>query len=91
MGELRVLYGQERELAIPAMQDSRRMCFEQGKACVYEPEGEDDVIMTEWPNGVVDRHDLRAGTMIRRWPDGTTETHPDSAPETRAFPHWPRQ
>ena len=67
------------------------MCFEQGKACVYEPEGEDDVIMTEWPNGVVDRHDLRAGTMIRRWPDGTTETHPDSAHETRVFPPWPRQ
>ena len=39
----------ERALAIPAMQDSRRMCFEQGKACVYEPEGEEDVIMTEWP------------------------------------------
>ena len=45
----------------PADAASREMCFQQGKACVYEPEDEAGVILTEWPNGVVDRKYVRTG------------------------------
>ena len=69
-------------------EDSRQMCFEQGKACVYESETEPDTIMTEWPNGTIDRHGLEAKTRTRRWPDGSEETVSDDEPLT--FPHWPR-
>jgi hypothetical protein len=76
------------ELIVPEIEDSRRMCFEQGKACVYESEDEPGVIVTEWPNGVIDRKCLKTDTRTRHWPDGTTETTPGEAPLT--FPHWPQ-
>ena len=69
-------------------EDSRRMCFEQGKPCVYEPETEPGTIVTEWPNGAVDRHDVAHKTRTRQWPDGCTETVSDDTP--LEFPHWPR-
>ena len=69
-------------------EDSRRACFEQGKACVYEPEGEPGVIVTEWPNGTIDREEAGSGIETRTWPDGSTETRP--AGGTVQFPHWPR-
>ena len=50
------------------------MCFSQDKACVYEPEEDLGTIVTEWPNGVIDRHNLETKTRVRHWPDGTTET-----------------
>ena len=77
----------ERWLA-PDSEDSREMCFEQGKPCIYEPEEELGVIVTEWPNGVVDRYTLATGARIRRWPDGTEDS---SAAEGERFPHWPRR
>ena len=82
--------GQSREHDWPEPADaaSREMCFQQGKACVYEPEDEPGVIMTEWPNGVVDRKYVRTGTRTRRWPDGQLETGPAEA--DWPFPHWPR-
>ena len=78
--------------AAPDSEDNRRICFErfeQGKACVYEPENEPGIIVTEWPNGVVDRHHLNQKTRIRRWPDGTTENHREDDPVE--YPMWPRR
>ena len=68
--------------------DSRRMCFEQGKPCIFESESEPNTIVTEWPNGTVDRHDLKSRTRTRRWPDGSSETMNDGT--HFEFPHWPR-
>ena len=68
--------------------DSRRMCFGQGKAFVYQPEDQQDTIVTEWPNGVIDRHDLKAKQRSRRWPDGTTETRDEDDPVD--YPTWPQ-
>ncbi len=31
------------------------MCFRQGVPCVYQAESDPGVIVTEWPNGVIDR------------------------------------
>ena len=77
-----------KEWQIPAVEDSREVCFRQGKACVYTPEEEPGIIVTEWPNGVVDRKCLRNQTKTRRWPDGVSETGPADA--DWPFPHWPR-
>ena len=71
------------------VEDSRQMCFEQGKPCVYEPENRPGIIVTEWPNGTTDAHDLEAGTNTRKWPDGTEQTARDTEP--LGYPHWPRQ
>ena len=71
------------------VEDNRQMCFEQGKACVYMPDEEGGIILTEWPNGTVDSHDLGAETTTRRWPDGAQETRSDREPF--GYPHWPRQ
>lgn len=71
------------------VEDSRQMCFEQGKPCVYEPEDRPGIIVTEWPNGTTDSHDLEARTTTRRWPDGTEQAVSDDEP--LGYPHWPRQ
>ena len=80
--------GPEDEWLVPAVEDNRQMCFEQGKACVYEPDDERGIIVTEWPNGVVDRTCLRTKTTTRRWPDGSEETGSEDG--EWEFPHWPR-
>ena len=80
---------ESRELVIPDVEDSREICFQQGKPCVYEPEDERGTIVTEWPNGVIDWKRLDANTRTRHWPDGTVETTAGDAPPT--FPHWPRR
>ena len=72
---------------VPDSEDNRKICFEQGKACVYEPEDEPGIIVTEWPNGVVDRHHLEGKTRIRHWPDGTTEHRREDDPVE--YPVWP--
>ncbi len=76
------------ELIVPEVEDNREICFEQGKPCVYAPDDEPGIIMTEWPNGVIDRWCLETNTETRHWPDGTTETVPGNTP--LPFPHWPR-
>ena len=43
--------------------DSRRMCFEQGKAFVYMPPDDDSRVITEWPNGVIEQHVLADDTI----------------------------
>ena len=64
------------------------MCFSQGKAFVYEPEDDPGTIVTEWPNGVIDRHHLETKTRVRHWPDGTAESRHED--ETVQYPMWPR-
>ena len=71
------------------VEDSRAMCFEQGKPCVYEPENRPGTIVTEWPNGTIDAHDLQSETTTRRWPDGKEQTTGDREP--LGYPHWPRE
>ena len=44
--------------------DSRRMCFQQGKAYVYLSDDDAEVV-TEMPNGVVARHRLADHTVVR--------------------------
>lgn len=78
----------EMEWLVPAVEDSRQVCFGQGKAFVYEPKDEPGTIVTEWPNGVVDRKCLRRQTKTRRWPDGSEET--GRADIRWPYPHWPR-
>lgn len=74
--------------AVPETEDSRQMCFSQGKAFVYEPEDDPGTIVTEWPNGVIDRHNLETKTRVRHWPDGATESRHED--ETVQYPMWPR-
>ena len=47
----------------------RRMCFGQGKPFVYSRDESCTVLITEWPNGVVDTHNVAERVVTRRWPD----------------------
>jgi len=76
------------ELIVPEPEDNRAICFEQGKPCVSEPDDEPGTIVTEWPNGVIDRWWLETDTRTRQLPDGTPETAPAETP--LGFPHQPR-
>lgn len=71
---------------MPSMEkvmDNRTLCFSQGKPCVYlshdEPQGSEPgavrpkVIVTEWPNGVVERLRVDTQRVTRTWPDGRVE------------------
>ena len=68
-------------------EDGREMCFSQGKPCVYQSETDEDTIITEWPNGVVERLDGSTNMVTRTWPDGTTETFPGDSIQNRTYPH----
>lgn len=67
--------------------DSRRMCFEQGKACVYMSSPGSDCIITEWPNGVVGTHRLFDRTVERTWPDGRLDHYHEGDPAGLAVPY----
>ncbi len=67
--------------------DSRRMCFEQGKAFVYMPADDDSRVITEWPNGVVEDHLLADDTVTRKWPDGRVEHFCASDPDAKEYPY----
>ena len=60
----------------------RRMCFEQGKPFVYSADESCAVLITEWPNGVVDTHQVAEGVVTRRWPDGRELRTPSVDPDT---------
>ena len=62
--------GTSHSLLTAPLPDSRRMCFEQGKALVYMRAGDDEHIFTEWENGIVDRECIATGATIRNLPDG---------------------
>ena len=53
---------------IPAAEDSRAMCFRQGKACVYASEEDGRTIITEPPRAVVERLDTRDGQITESDP-----------------------
>ena len=67
--------------------DGRRMCFGQGKPLVYMADEDASVVITEWPNGVVDEFQIEDESMIRSWPDGTKERLSASDAKTPTFPH----
>lgn len=75
--------------AVPETEDSRQMCFSQGKAFVCEPEDKRGTIVTEWPNGVIDRHSLETKTRVRHWPNRTTDSRHEDEPVE--YPMWPRR
>ena len=76
-----------RALAHPI--DSRKMCFQQGKAFVWMPDPDSEVVITEWPNGVIDTHRLSDSTVSRAWPDGRVEHYREGEPEDREAPYLP--
>ena len=68
------------EPIVPESEDNREICFEQGKPCVFQPDAEPGIMVTEWPNGVIDRWWPETDTRTRQWPDGTTGTAPAERP-----------
>ena len=72
-----------------ADEDGREMCFSQGKPCVYESESDPNVIITEWPNGVIEKLNVPSMTVTRTWPNGSTETFPENSAENERYPHIP--
>ena len=67
--------------------DWRQICFEQGKPCVYMPEDDDDVVITEWPNGVVEVMTIADHSIVRTWPDGRFERYRKGDPKDREYPY----
>lgn len=67
--------------------DSRRMCFDQGKPFVYMPGEDSEVVITEWPNGVVDEFRIDDESMTRSWPDGRHEAYTPKQAKTPTVPH----
>lgn len=63
------------------------MCSEQGKPFVHMEHEDAAVVITEWPNGVVDAFQIADESMVRSWPDGKREHfRPDEA-KTPTVPH----
>ena len=56
--------------SIRAVEDSRAMCFRQGKACVYASEEDGRINVTEAPDGVVEHLDTRTGQTTGFRPEG---------------------
>ena len=73
---------------IPDEVDSRRMCFLQGKACIWMTEDGTEIV-TEFPNGVVTRLRVADDAIVRTWPDGRVDKYQKGSPEDREFPHIP--
>ena len=69
--------------------DSRRICFEQGKAFVYMPDEDGDVIIAEEPNGVVEHRRISDGMITRTWPDGRVDHFRRGDPQDLEFPYIP--
>ena len=80
-----------KEAEVSSEQDSRELCFKQGKPCIYQSDDDEHVIITEWPNGVSERQDTRTNQVTRFWPDGYRETFAVDSPRDRAYPHVPRR
>ena len=65
----------------------REMCFKQGKVCVYLSADDENVIICEWPNGVVEHCNLRTDRVTRTWPDGKQDVFASGSAEDRRYPH----
>ncbi len=70
--------------------DARKMCFEQGKTCVYMGKNPDIIIMEE-PNGVVERFKRSTKMIERTWPDGRVEHFRKGDPRDLEYPYIPPQ
>lgn len=66
--------------------DSRRMCFDQGKPFVHMPSEESEVVITEWPNGVIDEFRIDDESMTRSWPDGRHQRFTSQQAKTPLVP-----
>lgn len=55
-----------------SMPNSREMCWEQGKPCVYMSK-DNKFVIAEWRNGVVQKRNIKTGKIVRTWPDGRVE------------------
>ena len=67
--------------------DSRELCFSQGKPCIYESETNPNILVTEWPNGVIQHKDKSKQTVVRIWPNGRKEQFVAGSAEDRRYPH----
>ena len=67
--------------------DNRELCFSQGKPCIYLSETDNDILVTEWPNGVTEHKSRREKTVIRTWPDGRIERFAAGSAADGQFPH----
>ena len=67
--------------------DSRRICFERGKAFVFMPDEDSDLIIAEDPNGVVEHGRISDATVTRIWPDGRVDHFRRGDPEDLASEH----
>ena len=67
--------------------DSRELCFSQGKPCIYESETDPNILVAEWPNGVIQHKNIPTQTVVRFWPDGRKETFAAGSAEDRRYPH----
>ena len=74
------------EPAVPDLEDNRKVSFEQDQACVHEPGDELGIMVTKWPNGVLERHHpdnktrITSGTGATERQRTTTRTTPSSTP-----------
>ena len=69
--------------------DSRRICFERGKAFVFMPDEDSDLILAEEPNGVVEHGRISDAAVTRTWPDGRADHFRRGDPEDLACPCIP--
>lgn len=67
------------------------MCFEQGKVCVALDPKDRDIIVAEWPNGVILRESQKTGKIVRTWPDGHVEHFEVGDPRHFEVPILPRK
>ena len=67
--------------------DNRELCFSQGKPCIYLCEDDDDILVTEWPNGVTERKSRTTHEVVRTWPDGQVDRFAAGSTDDRRFPH----
>ena len=54
---------------------------------MYESETDENTIITEWPNGVVERLDGSTNMVTRTWPDGSTERFSADSVQNKTYPH----
>ena len=67
--------------------DNRELCFSQGKPCIYLSETDDDILVTEWPNGVTEHKSRTNQTIVRTWPNGRIDRFAAGSAEDERFPH----
>lgn len=67
-------------VTLETTETGRRMCHEQGKVFVHEPDDRPGTIVAEWPQGTVDTYDTATETASRRTANGTERPIPGDGP-----------